>query len=85
MEHLDTSWKQRQTKRNHRKHLSSLFCIFFHFSIIHDVMNLLLEKPNRETSKLTEVTVSDKLESLRAAKEVRFTYNILTKLKLFLL
>ena len=28
------------------------------------------KKPTSETSKLTEVTVSDKLESLRAAKEV---------------
>lgn len=37
-------------------------------------------KQTRETSKLTEVTVSDKLESLRAAKEVMVTYNILTKL-----
>jgi Xaa-Pro aminopeptidase len=34
------------------------------------------KKPS-ETSKLTEVTVSDKLESLRASKEVMFTYNIL--------
>lgn len=30
------------------------------------------KKPTSENSKLTEVTVSDKLESLRAAKEVTF-------------
>lgn len=36
------------------------------------------KKPTSETAKLTELNVSDKLESLRAAKEVMFFYILIS-------